>query len=90
MFILVDSRCIHSEKRIREPTRYSRIAKIPVDDKNSEDGEEHVVAETVEAVKGVQWPYHTVGIRIEERDVLLEDSLVFVVVGPGVLLGTVG
>lgn len=44
----------------------------------------------MEAVESVEWPDHSVGVRIEEGDVLLEDGVVSVTACPVALLGSIG
>jgi len=71
MFILIDPCRINPEKRIRQPTRQSRIAKIGMDDEDGEDREDDAVAQAMEAMEGVERPDDAVRIGVEEGDVLL-------------------
>jgi hypothetical protein len=59
-------------------------------DERGDERENQAETETVEADECVVWSDDAVTVLVEEVDVLLEDGLVFVLLGPVVGEGAVG
>jgi len=71
MLILMNPRRINPEEGIWEPARDGGIAEIGVNNEDTQDAEDDVVAKAMKAVECVEGPDHSVGISVEESDVLL-------------------
>ena len=62
-----------------------------MDDEDSQEGEENAEAELMEAAECVLWPDDIVLVGVEKFAVLLEDSLVWMCLGPsGAALRCIG
>lgn len=76
MFIFMHILDPEPEERVRQPSRYSGVREVCVDDEDGDEGEDDAEAETVEAVEGVGGPDYTIVVGVEEVAVLLQDCLV--------------
>ena len=72
VFIFMDTRDMVAEKGIWDETVESRIADIWVDDQLGDDGEEDIIAQTVETAVGIKSLGDAVRITVEEGTMLLK------------------